>query len=203
MVRDQNTRGLSWIIRLKVAGNKPIFVKKRLFSHPWLKLWISYKTPHMSQEHITLGANESYMGLPDISCFNSLAPGRFQFNFRCGWGISYEIALRWMALDLTDDKSTLVQVMAWCRQATSDYLSQYWPRPMSPKASLGLNELTRHEIKAEFGHLLAIYEGIIELHVWSLYVHQHAILFIVWQQLQKLCETQFFIFAFRHTRSRH
>ena len=73
---------------------------------------------------------------------NSLAPGRFQFNFRWeifkltlvngGWGISYEIALRWMPLNLTDDKSTLVQVMAWCRQATSHYLSQCWPRSMSP-----------------------------------------------------------------------
>ena len=49
-----------------------------------------------------------------------------------GWGISYEIALRWMPLDLTDGKSTLVQVMAWCRQATSHYLSQCWPRSMSP-----------------------------------------------------------------------
>ena len=37
-----------------------------------------------------------------------------------------------MPLDLTDDKSPLVQVMAWCRQATSHYLSQYWPRSMSP-----------------------------------------------------------------------
>ena len=49
-----------------------------------------------------------------------------------GWGISYEIALRWMPLDLTDDKSTLVQVMAWCHQATSHYLSQCWPRSVSP-----------------------------------------------------------------------
>ena len=49
-----------------------------------------------------------------------------------GWGISNEIALRWMPLDLTDDKSTLVQVMAWCRQATSHYLSQCWPRSMLP-----------------------------------------------------------------------
>ena len=31
-----------------------------------------------------------------------------------------------------DDKSTLVQVMAWCRQATSHYLSQCWPCSMSP-----------------------------------------------------------------------
>ena len=49
-----------------------------------------------------------------------------------GWGITYKIALRWMPLDLPDDKSTLVQVMAWCRQATSHYLSQCWPRPISP-----------------------------------------------------------------------
>ena len=37
-----------------------------------------------------------------------------------------------MSLDLTDDKSTLVPVMAWCRQATSHYLSQCWPSSMSP-----------------------------------------------------------------------
>ena len=49
-----------------------------------------------------------------------------------GWGISCNIALIWMSLDFTDDQSTLVQVMAWCRQATSHYLSQYWPRSLSP-----------------------------------------------------------------------
>ena len=38
----------------------------------------------------------------------------------------------WMFLDRTDDKSTLVQVMACCHQATSNYLSQCWPRSMSP-----------------------------------------------------------------------
>ena len=37
-----------------------------------------------------------------------------------------------MSLDLTDDKSTLVQVMAWCHRATSHYLSQCWPRSVSP-----------------------------------------------------------------------
>ena len=73
---------------------------------------------------------------------NSLVTGRFYFDFRQvifkltlmngGWDISYEIALRWMPLDLIDDKSTLVQVMTWCRQATSHYLSQCWPRSMSP-----------------------------------------------------------------------
>ena len=37
-----------------------------------------------------------------------------------------------MSLDFTDDQSTLVQVMAWCCQATSHYLSQCWPRSLSP-----------------------------------------------------------------------
>ena len=39
------------------------------------------------------------------------------------WGISCEIALIWMSPHFIDDQSTLVEVMAWCRQATSHYLS--------------------------------------------------------------------------------
>ena len=46
-----------------------------------------------------------------------------------------------MSLDLTDDKSTLVQVMAWCRQATSHYRSQCWRSFCRHMASLGPNEL--------------------------------------------------------------
>ena len=49
-----------------------------------------------------------------------------------GWCISYEIGLKWLSLDFTDDKSILIQVMAWCRQATSHHLCQCWPRSMSP-----------------------------------------------------------------------
>ena len=73
---------------------------------------------------------------------NSLAPGKFEWNFRHvifkqilvidGWGISCEIALTWMSLDFIDDQSTLVQVMIWCRQAASHYLSQCWPRFLLP-----------------------------------------------------------------------
>ena len=47
------------------------------------------------------------------------------------WCISGEIAIRWIKLDLTDDKSTMVQVMAWCRQATIHYLSQCWLSSLS------------------------------------------------------------------------
>ena len=49
-----------------------------------------------------------------------------------GWGISCKIAVRWMPLGLTDDKSALVEVMAWCYQVRSHYLNQYWPSSMSP-----------------------------------------------------------------------
>ena len=57
------------------------------------------------------------------------------FNFVLLIGIfksSNDNALIWMSWDLTDDKLRLVQVMAWCRQATSHYLSQSWPSFMSP-----------------------------------------------------------------------
>ena len=74
--------------------------------------------------------------------FNSLAPGKFEWNFRHvifnhllvmdGKGISCEIALLSMSRNFTDDQSTLVQVMAWCRQSTSHYLSQCRPRSLSP-----------------------------------------------------------------------
>ena len=42
------------------------------------------------------------------------------------------ITFRWMSPVLTDDTPTLVQVMAWCCQATSHHLNQCWPRSMSP-----------------------------------------------------------------------
>ena len=41
---------------------------------------------------------------------------------------SHDNAHRCMSQDLTNDKSTLVQLTAWCHQATSHELSQYWPR---------------------------------------------------------------------------
>ena len=43
-----------------------------------------------------------------------------------------DVILRWISLDLNDKKSTLVQVMDWCRQTASHYLSQCWPSYMSP-----------------------------------------------------------------------
>ena len=73
---------------------------------------------------------------------NSLAPGRSEcdskngiFNLVLLTGVfrsSHDNALQWTPQDLTDDKSTLVHVMAWCRQAISHYLNQCWLSPLSP-----------------------------------------------------------------------
>ena len=73
---------------------------------------------------------------------NSLAPGRSEYDsknvifnlvllidiFRS----SHNHALRWMPQELPDDNSILVRVMAWCREATSHYLSQCWLNSLSP-----------------------------------------------------------------------
>ena len=83
---------------------------------------------------------------------NSLAPGRCDFNFKSVisehmlqikfmTSTSVEIALRWMPQNTFDDKSTLVQVIAWCHQSTSLYMSQCWPRYMSPYGATRPNKL--------------------------------------------------------------
>ena len=41
-----------------------------------------------------------------------------------------------MLLDLSDDKSTLVQEVAWCCQAASHYQSKCWPSSMLPQLSI-------------------------------------------------------------------
>ena len=86
-------------------------------------------------EHRTYLPSESFLVI------NSLTPEIWMKFYLCDfktilqnadWGISSEIALRWMLLDLTDDQSTLIQVMAWCRQETSHYLSQCWLSSLLP-----------------------------------------------------------------------
>ena len=52
-------------------------------------------------------------------------PEKGELNRRLG--THCEITLRWMPQNLPNEESALVQVMAWCCQATSHYLSQCWP----------------------------------------------------------------------------
>ena len=106
--------------------------------------------------------------------FNSLAPGKFEWNFRYltfqiisvidGWIIAFELALRWMSLNLMDDESTLVQVITWCRQATSHHLRQCWPRSLSPYevtspqwVDIYLNQLVSYHISWKANFMLRIH----------------------------------------------
>ena len=57
-------------------------------------------------------------------------------------GTTCEIALRWMPQNLTNEKSKLVQVLAWCHQATSPY-------PSEP--TLNLNHC-HHMVSQSLGH---------------------------------------------------
>ena len=111
-------------------------------NRPALGWWCAYSGGlcHPTHQATAPGSNGG-----DIICrglINSLAPGRPRCYFKTAiWNLVLLIsiftsfkdnALRWMPRDLTDDKSTLVQVMAWCRQATSNYLNQCWPRSLLP-----------------------------------------------------------------------
>ena len=85
---------------------------------------------------------------------NSLAPRGSDYNLKLVnfkliwtiiiWSIFCEIAIRWIRQYLADHKSTLVQVMAWCHQATSHYLSQCSPRSMSPYEVTRQQWVNRH-----------------------------------------------------------
>ena len=101
---------------------------------------------------------------------NSLAPGKCGSNFKCQvleqilWikfmNTSYEIALRQMLQNLTNERSTLAQVMAWCHEATSHCMSQCWPRSMSPysitKQSGTEQNLVAKILAANFGVFFVI-----------------------------------------------
>ena len=91
--------------------------------------------------------------------FNSLVPRRGDCNFEgiiCklitqanSLGTHCEIALRRMPRSLSNQKSTLAQVTAWCCQAPSHYLSQCSPRSMSIYGeSPGHNELDNTTAKS-------------------------------------------------------
>ena len=78
----------------------------------------------------------------NVLIFNSLIPGRSGYNFKNAYlnfvllvdfiTSSYGDTYKWMPQEITDDKSTLVQVMASCHQATSHYLNKCWSSSMMP-----------------------------------------------------------------------
>ena len=83
--------------------------------------------------------------------------------------ISCEIALTSMSVDLTNEKSTLGQVMAWCHQAPSQYLSQCWLRSMSPYGITRPQWVTEvHSIKWK----MRIFQSVSPLLIFLMMIHQ-------------------------------
>ena len=128
-----------------------------VISH-WLGWWLipghitatgvrsPYETNYISKySTVTVPSLVTTMVNPNIQIkfdLNSLAPGNFEWNFR--YVIFKRISVIMVEASLVklpcyechwtsnDDQSTLVQVMAWCHQATSHYLNQCWPRSPMP-----------------------------------------------------------------------
>ena len=98
---------------------------------------------------------------------------KLQFSISFYWLVFSHRIRRWMPWDLTDDKSALVHVMVWCRQATSHYLRQCWPRSLSPYG------VTRPQWVKPMHHWLSHYSAL------SHYLNKCLLIFI-WLCLDKL-----------------
>ena len=120
-----------WTHRRELLFHQVIFTLCYTHSSQWSESHLRWKTfAVQSKGHLK------------IARLTHWSPGGFGCNFKnsilklalliCTFRASFDKVIRWITQDLTDHKSTLVQVMAWCHQATSHYLSQCWPRSLSP-----------------------------------------------------------------------
>ena len=115
--------------------------------------------------------------------------------------IQCEIALRWMSQNLTSEKSTSVQVMAWCHQATSHYLTHCLPRSML------LNGIIRPQwIKEYQGHTCLFH------YTWVKsvfpFISQHWDLSVIrnlsfWKTLFSVYTMPWFLMAWWHKKPSH
>ena len=120
-----------------------------------ITVWIGYFQNILPQPQMLCSNVAPVCHQVSTSCFmrqrqqrqvslNSLAPGRSGFNFKCAifnlvlligiFRSFYDNALRWMSWDLSEDKSTLVQVMARCRQALQCVLFMMTVWVVQPKS---------------------------------------------------------------------
>ena len=121
----------------------------------WLIVWISWLLPVILLYVLLwklkqLGnPNTNYCFLatlfhmtrsPPIQLLKILAPGKCVCYFKCVnlkhisvmvfLSISSEVAFKGMPWNRISDRSTLVQIMAWCHHATGHYMNQCWLRSM-------------------------------------------------------------------------
>ena len=96
---------------------------------------------HSSQLWVNFESGSGLLFHKTMLLLTALSQGRsgcdfkdaiYSFNLLIGiFRYSSDNALLIMPQNLPGDKSALVQVMAWCRQATSHYLNQRWPRSLT------------------------------------------------------------------------
>ena len=98
-----------------------------MLSQEWRWSWSNADRP-CSNYIWVINNSFAYKGAPLYKRFDGIFKHILEIKFMS----TCAIALRWMPRNNFDDRSTLAQVMAWCRQATSHYLSQCWPRFISP-----------------------------------------------------------------------
>ena len=77
-------------------------------------------------------------GLLDVTVILKLWSSNASYS-KINWGTCCEIAVRWMPQNITDEKSTLVQVTVWCVMKQTITLTNVNPDPCSWMASLGHN----------------------------------------------------------------
>ena len=105
----------------------------------------------------------------------------------------FDNVFSWVPWHLTNDKSTLAQVMAWCRQATSFYLSQYWPRSMSLYAVIRSQQINTLKPRPSGRHLADIFiiswmKTVVSWFIlnWSLYLRVKLLTLV---QIKVWCQT--------------
>ena len=110
---------------MHICVTRPQWVKTLRLGDTYMCQWVGVITDSVNG----LSPNWSLV-IADLLSINSLAPNLLLligvFKSFC------DNAISWMPSDLTDDKSALAQVMAWCRQAASHYLSLCWPISLLP-----------------------------------------------------------------------
>ena len=106
--------------------------------------------PSITKIHLKITYLKFHSNLPGANALTHWPSGKYGNNFKYNFlvharNIEYFLwnCSQVHAIEPHWYKSTLVKVMAWCRKVTSHYLSQCWPRSISPydTASLSHNDL--------------------------------------------------------------
>ena len=115
-------------------------------------VWISNHIPNLRQMNIIREYRSPLLDIHSVTV-NTMKPiqnGRHFADdiFKCiflnqnVW-ISLNISLKFVSKGPINNIPALIQIMVWCRQATSHYLNQWWLDYRRIYASCGLNELKK------------------------------------------------------------